>query len=306
MLVHIYRGEGRMLIIPITHCCESEWFVNLQSPEKSNDVGKAILDATEYIKDVNDKFAFQQNNLKTPVWKLNSKYRSRVSFVKRNNNGYVLYSDDEIKVCSVLKSEEFAGQYGDICKEIKLSIHSDVEEIGAAVINVMDAVDEYYADNKTNSKKFKELSVELLNKSILKIVEPQDKHFLNFDDYGAAELYKCYCYVSRDGAESSAEIFLGIAPELDCNLEKINIYNAWKGIHGVADYFDVQVVENGIFNMRAEMKNSGLHKISYYKQVEDDLLLECGIEVHQPNKRKKLDDKLTQIFEIFSLNCKSQ
>ena len=49
MLVHVYRGEGRLLIIPITHCCEAEWFVNLQLPEKSIDVGRAILDARDYI-----------------------------------------------------------------------------------------------------------------------------------------------------------------------------------------------------------------------------------------------------------------
>ena len=40
------------------------------------------------------------------------------------------------------------------------------------------------------------------------------------------------------------------------------------------------------------------------EKMEDDLLLECGMEVYIPNKRKKLDEKLTKIFVEFSLNCK--
>ena len=35
-------------------------------------------------------------------------------------------------------------------------------------------------------------------------------------------------------------------------------------------------------------------------QMEDDLLLECGLEIHQPNSRKKIDEKLVQVFETFA------
>lgn len=55
--------------------------------------------------------------------------------------------------------------------------------------------------------------------------------------------------------------------------------------------------------MRVEMKNKNTHRISYMLQMEDDLLLECGLEIHQPNSKKKIDEKLVQVFETFASGC---
>ena len=46
--------------------------------------------------------------------------------------------------------------------------------------------------------------------------------------------------------------------------------------------------------LETEMKNKNTHRISYMLQMEDDLLLECGLEIHQPNSKKKIDEKLLQ------------
>lgn len=52
------------------------------------------------------------------------------------------------------------------------------------------------------------------------------------------------------------------------------------------------------------MKNKSTHKISYILPQDEDLLLECGMDVHQPNRRKKLDEKLMELFKDFALSCK--
>ena len=97
---------------------------------------------------------------------------------------------------------------------------------------------------------------------------------------------------------------MGIASELDCNLSPENICNCLVELNGKADRLKVENVEYGIFRVRAEMSNKSVHKISYFLQMADDLLLECGMEVHQPNKRKKTDEKLSNLFEQFALSCK--
>ena len=39
------------------------------------------------------------------------------------------------------------------------------------------------------------------------------------------------------------------------------------------------------------------------KSFDDDEILECSMEVHQPNRRKKVDEKLTALFQQFALSC---
>lgn len=52
-----------------------------------------------------------------------------------------------------------------------------------------------------------------------------------------------------------------------------------------------------IFKLRIEMKNKDTHKISYILKMKEDLLLECGMDVHRPNRRKKLNERLADIIK---------
>lgn len=147
-------------------------------------------------------------------------------------------------------------------------------------------------------------NIELLDGSVLTIKQPRDKHFNDYEDGHAAEIYQCYCYLPKEGAESSAEFFVGIASELECNLNAEEIRSSWEKFYGKADFFEIQEVDYGIFKLRIEMKNKDTQKISYILQMEEDLFLECGMDVHQPNRRKKLDERLVELFKEFTLDCK--
>lgn len=50
------------------------------------------------------------------------------------------------------------------------------------------------------------------------------------------------------------------------------------------------------------MTSTGL----YLKQIDDNEIFECIMEVKQPNKRKKLDVTLSDMFEEFSGKCKEK
>ena len=95
-----------------------------------------------------------------------------------------------------------------------------------------------------------------------------------------------------------------MAAELDCSLEMENVRSTWEELYGKQDFFDMQEIERGIFELRFEMKNKDIHKISHFLQIEEDLLLECSMEVHSPNKRKKLDEDLAKLFAEFAGSCK--
>ena len=111
-------------------------------------------------------------------------------------------------------------------------------------------------------------------------------------------------YFPKEGADSSAEFYLGIAAELDCDMSEDNIRKAWEKLHGKAEFFEVKQAEYGMWGLRAEMRNKSVHRISYLLQIDESELLDCTMELHKPNTRKKLDEKLTAMFEEFARQCK--
>lgn len=82
-----------------------------------------------------------------------------------------------------------------------------------------------------------------------------------------------------------------------------NIRKAWEKLHGKAEFFEVKSAEHGIYELRAEMRNKSVHRISYLLQIDESELLDCTMELHKPNSRKKLDEKLTEMFEEFARKC---
>ena len=83
-----------------------------------------------------------------------------------------------------------------------------------------------------------------------------------------------------------------------------NIRSAWERQNGKAEFFEVKSVEHGIFKLRAEMKNKSIHRISYLLRIDESELLDCTMELYKPNSRKKLDEKLSSLFEEFARQCK--
>lgn len=82
------------------------------------------------------------------------------------------------------------------------------------------------------------------------------------------------------------------------------IYAEWTRLYLKPDIFEVFKVSYGIFTHRAEFRNSKIHKVSYFKALNDDFVLECTYEIMQPNRRKKMDEKFLKEFEEFALSSK--
>ena len=310
-LINIYKGEGRILINPCVQCwggyrIPSENFTVINNMEDYKTIGKNILNSLNFIKNSPIDKSSAKEREDRAVWKINTKYKTWISFWKNNNHcDITLYEDKHYEISSYKKSKKFNYGYDGCIKKITLTKKTTAEEIGKAIIDVFKAVEDYYKVNPFYDDKVYQIqTIELLNGMNLIVQEPKDEHFINSEDYGVAEIYQGYSYVTGENEKSSAELFIGIASELDCNLGIENVKNIWEEQNGRADFFELKSVNFGIFNIRAEFKNEKVHKTSYLLQMEDDLLLECGMEVYIPNKRKKLDEKLTKIFVEFSLNCK--
>lgn len=146
--------------------------------------------------------------------------------------------------------------------------------------------------------------IELLDETIIEVTPPKDKHFIDCDDAGVSELYQVYSYISKEGANHSADFMLTVAPELYEDLNCDNIRSAWFEAFGAADDITVTETQYGIYRYRAEMTNKKMYRIAYFTSCKDGLVLECCMEVVNPSKKKKLIEKLPALFEEFALNCK--
>ena len=166
MLVSIYKGEGRILIIPVVdhiggYSIDSSWFVNMENLQDYDEIGKNLFRALEFVRNSPlSKLTPKERELEA-AWRVNSKYKSWISFWKNNNFAYFKsFEDGHFQVYSLKHSEKKKGGYGDCVKLIDLPSTVSTEEIGKAVVSVFEALENYYQNNKeqkdflTKGKKF--------------------------------------------------------------------------------------------------------------------------------------------------------
>lgn len=150
LLISIYKGEGRMLIVPLIdhiagYSIDSDWFISLSDLDNAVSVGKGVKSALDYIRNSPLSSLMPNERKENAAWKKNTKYRSRVSFWK--NNHYVrvkINEDNQYIIHSMKKSHKRQYTYDEIIKEFILFADADAEEIGKAVIESFMESERYY------------------------------------------------------------------------------------------------------------------------------------------------------------------
>lgn len=305
-MIDIYKGEGRFLFIPyLSHTyggrVQSENRLSMEINDNYLAIGEYAMEAINMIKNSPLATKILSSAEKTALWQKNSKYKSLTSFCNNNHLVTISYFEDgHYKVDAIQHSKEHKMAYIGIIKSFELPAETTNEELGIIIyeaLNLAEAVDKG-TQNEKNDR-----IIHLLNGQELRMIDLTDSHFVDSEDAGAAEIYQCYSYIPKDTANSAAEIFLGLASELDGDITFDHIHKVWDTLYGESDFFEIQNVDYGIYKIRVEMRNKNTHKISYILKQDDDLLLECGVVVYRPERRKSLDNKLVQIFERFTLRC---
>lgn len=148
----IYMGEQRILVVPIIkhragYRVESDEVLVVENEEDYLQVGNAILRAREIIENSPLATGTSKELNERAVWKSHSKYKSWASFKKHNMHVVFEFSnDEECVIDSVHRKKD--GTYVCCIKEIILPAESSAEELGKAVMDVFEAVKEYYKEIK--------------------------------------------------------------------------------------------------------------------------------------------------------------
>lgn len=260
-----------------------------ESIPKDNEAFLKFFDAKD-CKDFNRNYDFC--SLDYNIFR--KKYSFRLWWCKRYRGGcYYECSEDSLGEPKVLTFDT----------PLEFTDHSEPEKLGEMIIEALDRsrkIGEKVSGNYRPPK-----IIELMSGSDIIVEAPRDKHFTDEEDYGVCEVYQMYGYYPReDSDEASAAFYIGMAAELNGEINGENIRRAWEKQNGKAEFFEVKPIEHGIFKLRVEMRNKSIHRISYLLEIADCDLLDCTMELRKPNSRKKLDEKLTGLFEEFARQCK--
>lgn len=310
-IIAIFKDSDRFLINPnlVTtgeFRSNSPWIKIINKDEENVEllIGNTILESIEYIKNspILNIWETTKSIGEYIYWKQENKYKSGNAFYKRNVCCRIFYNEDKTYGVASTEPEISDGTYYNIKREIDLIKNASPSEIGKAIINIMGILEKSVVKKK--SDKYPPVDIELLSGKHVTIFPPHNSHFDDLEDGGVSEIYKLYRYSANESAEYVAALFMGIAAELGCDITEDNICTSWEKIYGKAENFEVTNTSCGIFTLRADMRNKNIRKVSYLLRIDKSELLECTLEVDYPNKRKKTEEKLLEIFEEFARQCK--
>ena len=141
--------------------------------------------------------------------------------------------------------------------------------------------------------------------TVLHIKAPRSIKFADYSDNAQENTYQVYAYIPAYKAKSSAAFTIGDVPSLSAvfTFESIREYLRVT-CHASDEQITISQTSCGIFRFRGEVQNQQTHTITYFTSTESGLILQCSMNVIEPNRRKKLDAKLSAMFSKFAANCK--
>ena len=309
LTITIYKDKDQMILVPtINHIygysIAACWGILIKQPFVNEDIGRGVREALNYIENAPFSKLTPKEREEQAAWKKLTNY-STINVFWKNVTVVEVYIklSGEISICAYRKGKTYRSEFGECIRSEDLPAESTETEIGNVIADVIKTTEEYYqCISKRNLYPPKDLT--LLDESKLTITPPKNSHFEDTGDMGAMECYQSYSYIPKEGDEASAIFYLTIAPEIDCDLSTDNVRACWEETYGAADMFEMKEESKGIYTHQAIMKNKEQYRKSYFLQMEEDLILECGMTVYMPNRRKKLCEKMETLFEEFAAGCK--
>lgn len=219
--IYLYRGEGKIIVVPVTksmfwHRRELAAYCCLNDSENAINIGKTISEAFEYLKKSPvDTRTIEECNADNYIVNYTT-CKTYKSFVKKYSLCFAILKEDGTYTISPSERLNNYRGYGGLDDpndpfRFKLPKEASDEEIGNAVIAAFNRSDELEKAKKPDP--YPPVEVELLSDQKVEIHPPRDRHFTDMQDGSAAEIYRLYEYSPKEGAEPSANFYLGIAAE---------------------------------------------------------------------------------------------
>ena len=305
--VVIYKGENQIIVSPYTtgigwYSVEMAWYRQITDVQNPQLIGEVVLEAFEHIRISPVDARTQKEHSEDSVFKKVSSCKSYKTFDKKYLNCSILYYKDETYLLCHGGHNEKESVYPK--QEIKLSKNSSAELIGKAIINSFSDMEVFYQNLKKTKKSAQFAKFETLSGMTIAFQAPQSDEYTDEQDYSAAEIYQGYSYSKASINEPIANLYFGIAPELDCDISSENICRVYKVQYGNDIQITFEEITHSLFELRVEITGEQIHHIIYLKKINDHELLSCELILNIKLSNKKLHTKIVKDFENMVKSCK--
>lgn len=306
--IYIFRDEKSIIMITYNkHALGgfyfmTDWSTAVPRDSEFKKIGEAVLDTFQYIKTLEPVESITK---KPEPWKKHSKHKSWRKFLLNTAEMSIYITKDNQYAVYITHRLELGRHHTKVDrsldKEINLPLNVGAEEMGRAVVEILDASDAIYKNEHPKA----EVECTLLNEEVLKFRWPGSFKFCRDWNNRATEgYYRLYSYTKEVVDEPIAWFLLSPAGKAQSIPTKEELVESWAEAYKSAEGLEVSEENIGLFTHKAEMWNKKVYKLSYFADLGKGNLLECSMEVKEPNRRKNLVKKLLSLFMDFVTSCK--
>lgn len=307
--IYIYQGENQIIVVPCVttigwYAAEMAWYRQITDLQNAQLVGGTVLEAVEHVRvspvDARTRAESDADDFRGKV----SKYKAWKTFDKHYLQCVVLYREDGSYLVGPGGHNEINTIYPRDENTVPLPAGSTAEDIGATILSRFALMEDFYNALKGKPPALPRASFQTLSDSMVSFEEPQGDNYTDGQDYHAAEIYQGYSY-SKEGAEESiADLYFGIAPELECDISPENIQRVYQSRYGQDAQIVIEEISHPVFTLRVEAIGKIIHHIAYLRQIDDTELLSCELEVKIKPAGKRIYAKVLKDYERMVKNCR--
>lgn len=151
-----------------------------------------------------------------------------------------------------------------------------------------------------------EVIIETLSGGSFSFEAPQEEIYRDEEDYNVGEIYQGYSYSKESTGEYVADLYFGMAAELECDSSPEHALKAYEKQHGKAVKFEVTGTEHPVFERRIEFRNAVMHRIVYLKVIDEFELFSCELLLKANRAGNELHDKILNDFERMVKSCRAE
>ena len=186
---------------------------------------------------------------------------------------------------------------------VYLNINDSPEEIGNAVINCFKMMEEAEESKKTGKKKRTSV-IETLSDDKISFELPDLNRYEDEQDFHSAEIYQGYSFSYHNADEPAARFYFSIAPELDNELNKDAILNAFEEEYEESSEVKFEKLTDSFYEYYADIISDNYRKIAYLRRMDENELFSCELIIETKALRAATVSKVIKDYIHMAESCK--
>ena len=299
--VDVYCGEGQILIVPfidsvngLTTAMAKFWRLE---EENAHCIGEIVREAIQYIHDSPIDIRTKAEKEADAIFRNATNCKSYAAFGKKYMLCIVCYREDGSYVVTPSFQLKRDTLYDSFESSVNIACTASSSDLGNAIIQGFAEMEAFEKMIKKQKPARPRTTIETLSGSKLSFEAPEGGHYVDEEDYGAAEVYQGYSYRKESEEESVADMYFSIAAELDCDLSPENVSQVYKKLYGADVLIDRKDVDHPVFEKCIEVTSTQIHHVVYVRQVDEAELLACELVVKRKPAGKRIYNKVLKDFE---------